>query len=54
MLEHDIVDPAVLAERIDRLPIPPERTRDLREWLSNAVSAPGRARPDKDVEGPDI
>lgn len=38
MLEHGLVDPAVLAERVDRLPVPPERTRELRSWLSSAVS----------------
>jgi len=55
MLSHKIVDPAILADRIDLLPIPGDRIRQLKAWLSGTVAAPARhASLDPGYDGPDI
>ncbi|HTP26594.1 MAG TPA: DUF6036 family nucleotidyltransferase [Anaeromyxobacteraceae bacterium] len=55
MLSHKIIDPVTLADRIDHLPWPPDRTRQLRTWLSDTVAAPTSPRSrDADRDVPDI
>ena len=34
MLRHGIVDPASLQERITQLPLPPDRQRQLSQWVA--------------------
>lgn len=41
MIDHQIVDPAVLGSRIDGLPVQPERKHELHAWLSGRSAAPG-------------
>jgi hypothetical protein len=55
MLSHKIVDPAVLADRIDHMPLPPDRTGQLKAWLSGSVAGPARqGSREADYDGPDI
>jgi hypothetical protein len=39
MIEHKIVDPAVLGSRIDALPVQPERKHELRVWIAGIAAA---------------
>jgi hypothetical protein len=55
LLERAIVTVPVLSERLDHLPLPVHRIRQLKAWLAGAVAAPaGQGNRDADFDGPEI